>query len=317
MMIKTIHPEAFMWASELQLQNIARTCAGLDLRTQEPLSRHTSFRTGGPAALMAFPRTPEELQLLLRSAAAEGVTPYLLGAGTNVLAPDAGLQALVICLKDALTGIRPEGQTGLQVFAGESLARTAVFAKNHALTGLEFAHGIPGTLGGGVYMNAGAYGGQIADCLVRATLLDAAGEPRVVPASELALGYRSSALMDGDWTLLSADFALVLAPPEEIRAEMERNMQARREKQPLEYPSCGSTFKRPPGQYAGALIERCGLKGCTVGGAQVSEKHAGFVVNRGDATSADVRALIAHIQRVVAEKTGVLLECEVRIIDNE
>ena len=150
MMIKTIHPEAFMWASELQLQNIARTCAGLDLRTQEPLSRHTSFRTGGPAALMAFPRTPEELQLLLRSAAAEGVTPYLLGAGTNVLAPDAGLQALVICLKDALTGIRPEGQTGLQVFAGESLARTAVFAKNHALTGLEFAHGIPGTLGGGV-----------------------------------------------------------------------------------------------------------------------------------------------------------------------
>lgn len=160
MMIKTIHPEAFMWASELQLQNIARTCAGLDLRTQEPLSRHTSFRTGGPATLMAFPRTPEELQLLLRSAAAEGVTPYLLGAGTNVLAPDAGLQALVICLKDALTGIRPEGQTGLQVFAGESLARTAVFAKNHALTGLEFAHGIPGTLGGGVYMNAGATAGK-------------------------------------------------------------------------------------------------------------------------------------------------------------
>lgn len=306
-----------MWASELQLQNIARTCAGLDLRTQEPLSRHTSFRTGGPAALMAFPRTPEELQLLLRSAAAEGVTPYLLGAGTNVLAPDAGLQALVICLKDALTGIRPEGQTGLQVFAGESLARTAVFAKNHALTGLEFAHGIPGTLGGGVYMNAGAYGGQIADCLERATLLDDTGEMLVLPASELALGYRSSALMDGGLTLLSADFRLAPASPESIRAEMDGNMRARREKQPLEYPSCGSTFKRPPGHFAGALIEQCGLKGYTVGGAQVSEKHAGFVINRGGATSADVLALIGHIQRVVREKTGVSLACEVRIIENE
>ena len=191
-MIKTIHPEAFMWASELQLQNIARTCAGLDLRTQEPLSRHTSFRTGGPAALMAFPRTPEELQLLLRSAAAEGVTPYLLGAGTNVLAPDAGLQALVICLRDALTGIRPEGQTGLQVFAGESLARTAVFAKNHALTGLEFAHGIPGTLGGGVYMNAGAYGGEMKQVVTSVTVFRMDGTEQMLSAEASAFGYRTS-----------------------------------------------------------------------------------------------------------------------------
>ena len=281
------------------------------LRENAPLREYCSMRVGGPARLAAFPETAEELAA--RSSA--GGRRVVLGGGSNVLFPDEGYDGTVI-FTTRLCGLTADGCT-LSAQAGVPLSAAARRALECGLGGLAFAYGIPGTVGGGVYMNAGAYGGQIADCLVRATLLDAAGEPRVVPASELALGYRSSALMEGDWTLLSADFALVPAPPEEIRAEMERNMQARREKQPLEYPSCGSTFKRPPGQYAGALIERCGLKGCTVGGAQVSEKHAGFVVNRGDATSADVRALIAHIQRVVAEKTGVLLECEVRIIDNE
>ena len=281
------------------------------LRENAPLREYCSMRVGGPARLAAFPETAEELAALLRA----GGRRVVLGGGSNVLFPDEGYDGTVI-FTTRLCGLTADGCM-LSAQAGVPLSAAARRALECGLGGLAFAFGIPGTVGGGVYMNAGAYGGQIADCLVRATLLDAAGEPRVVPASELALGYRSSALMEGDWTLLSADFALVPAPPEEIRAEMERNMQARREKQPLEYPSCGSTFKRPPGQYAGALIERCGLKGCTVGGAQVSEKHAGFVVNRGDATSADVRALIAHIQRVVAEKTGVLLECEVRIIDNE
>ena len=281
------------------------------LRENAPLREYCSMRVGGPARLAAFPETAEELAALLRA----GGRRVVLGGGSNVLFPDEGYDGTVI-FTTRLCGLTADGCT-LSAQAGVPLSAAARRALECGLGGLAFAYGIPGTVGGGVYMNAGAYGGQIADCLVRATLLDAAGEPRVVPASELALGYRSSALMEGDWTRLSADFALVPAPPEEIRAEMERNMQARREKQPLEYPSCGSTFKRPPGQYAGALIERCGLKGCTVGGAQVSEKHAGFVVNRGDATSADVRALIAHIQRVVAEKTGVLLECEVRIIDNE
>ena len=281
------------------------------LRENAPLREYCSMRVGGPARLAAFPETAEELAALLRA----GGRRVVLGGGSNVLFPDEGYDGTVI-FTTRLCGLTADGCM-LSAQAGVPLSAAARRALECGLGGLAFAYGIPGTVGGGVYMNAGAYGGQIADCLVRATLLDAAGEPRVVPASELALGYRSSALMDGDWTLLSADFALVPAPPEEIRAEMERNMQARREKQPLEYPSCGSTFKRPPGQYAGALIERCGLKGCTVGGAQVSEKHAGFVVNRGDATSADVRALIAHIQRVVAEKTGVLLECEVRIIHNE
>ena len=281
------------------------------LRENAPLREYCSMRVGGPARLAAFPETAEELAALLRA----GGRRVVLGGGSNVLFPDEGYDGTVI-FTTRLCGLTADGCM-LSAQAGVPLSAAARRALECGLGGLAFAYGIPGTVGGGVYMNAGAYGGQIADGLVRATRRDAAGEPRVVPASELALGYRSSALMDGDWTLLSADFALVPAPPEEIRAEMERNMQARREKQPLEYPSCGSTFKRPPGQYAGALIERCGLKGCTVGGAQVSEKHAGFVVNRGDATSADVRALIAHIQRVVAEKTGVLLECEVRIIDNE
>ena len=205
----------------------------------------------------------------------------------------------------------------LSAQAGVTLSALARKALDCGLGGLAFAYGIPGTVGGGVYMNAGAYGGQIADCLERATLLDDTGEMLVLPASELALGYRSSALMDGGLTLLSADFRLAPASPESIRAEMDGNMRARREKQPLEYPSCGSTFKRPPGHFAGALIEQCGLKGYTVGGAQVSEKHAGFVINRGGATSADVLALIGHIQRVVREKTGVSLACEVRIIENE
>ena len=312
-MIKTIHPEAFMWASELQLQNIARTCAGLDLRTQEPLSRHTSFRTGGPAALMAFPRTPEELQLLLRSAAAEEVTPYLLGAGTNVLAPDAGLQALVICLKDALTGIRPEGQTGLQVFAGESLARTAVFAKNHALTGLEFAHGIPGTLGGGVYMNAGAYGGEMKQAAVRTAALSMDGAMRVFSGDEQGFSYRTSAFENLDMIIVKTVFRLLPGQTDAIAARMQSLMEKRRASQPLELPSAGSTFKRPEGAYAGALIEQAQLKGVRVGGACVSEKHAGFVVNTGGATAQDVRALIALIQKRVFETSGFSLQPEVRI----
>ena len=302
-----------MWASELQLQNIARTCAGLDLRTQEPLSRHTSFRTGGPAALMAFPRTPEELQLLLRSAAAEGVTPYLLGAGTNVLAPDAGLQALVICLKDALTGIRPEGQTGLQVFAGESLARTAVFAKNHALTGLEFAHGIPGTLGGGVYMNAGAYGGEICQICESVEVMDLNGNLSRLSNAEMAFSYRHSALENRTGIVVSADFALKKGNPEEIWAKMKDLIARRTASQPLDVPSAGSAFKRPTGGYAAALIEEAGLKGYQVGGAAISAKHAGFAVNLGGATAADVKALLSQVSEQVYQKSGIRLEPEVRI----
>ena len=298
-MIKTIHPEAFMWASELQLQNIARTCAGLDLRTQEPLSRHTSFRTGGPAALMAFPRTPEELQTLLRSAAAEGVEPYL--------------QALVICLKDALTGIRPEGQTGLQVFAGESLARTAVFAKNHALTGLEFAHGIPGTLGGGVYMNAGAYGGEMKQVVTSVTVFRMDGTEQTLSAEASAFGYRTSVYQTLPCVIVRASLQLQPGDPNTIAQTMRALMEKRKASQPLELPSAGSTFKRPAGYFAGPLIEQAGLKGQGIGGAAVSEKHAGFVVNRGGATTDDIRRTMELVQTRVLETSGVQLEPEVRI----
>ena len=292
-MIKTIHPEAFMWASELQLQNIARACAGLDLRTQEPLSRHTSFRTGGPAALMAFPRTPEELQLLLRSA--------------------AGLQALVICLKDALTGIRPEGQTGLQVFAGESLARTAVFAKNHALTGLEFAHGIPGTLGGGVYMNAGAYGGEMKQVVTSVTVFRMDGTEQTLSAEASAFSYRTSVYQTLPCVIVRASLQLQPGDPDTIAQTMRALMEKRKASQPLELPSAGSTFKRPVGYFAGPLIEQAGLKGQGIGGAAVSEKHAGFVVNRGGATTDDIRRTMELVQTRVLETSGVQLEPEVRI----
>ena len=281
------------------------------LRENAPLREYCSMRVGGPAKLAAFPETAEELASLLRA----GGRRVVLGGGSNVLFPDEGYDGTVI-FTTKLCRLSADGCV-LSAKAGVTLSALARKALDCGLGGLAFAYGIPGTVGGGVYMNAGAYGGQIADCLERATLLDDTGEMLVLPASELALGYRSSALMDGGLTLLSADFRLAPASPESIRAEMDGNMRARREKQPLEYPSCGSTFKRPPGHFAGALIEQCGLKGYTVGGAQVSEKHAGFVINRGGATSADVLALIGHIQRVVREKTGVSLACEVRIIENE
>ncbi|HAY62659.1 MAG TPA: UDP-N-acetylenolpyruvoylglucosamine reductase [Ruminococcaceae bacterium] len=278
------------------------------LRENAPLREYCSMRVGGPARLAAFPETAEELAALLRA----GGRRVVLGGGSNVLFPDEGYDGTVI-FTTRLCGLTADGCM-LSAQAGVPLSAAARRALECGLGGLAFAYGIPGTVGGGVYMNAGAYGGQIADCLVRATLLDAAGEPRVVPASELALGYRSSALMDGDWTLLSADFALVPAPPEEIRAEMERNMQARREKQPLELPSAGSVFKRPEGYFAGTLIEQCGLKGFAVGGACVSEKHAGFIVNKGGATCADVEALIRAVQDTVFQATGVELEPEIRRI---
>ena len=234
-----------MWASDSQLQMIIRSCGRIELRLQEPLSRHTSFRTGGPAAVMAFPKTVQELQQLLCCAADAGVEPYLLGAGTNILAPDAGLQALVICTKDALGGIRLTRETQLEVFAGESLARTAVFARQHALTGLEFAHGIPGTLGGGVYMNAGAYGGELRQVVQSVTALTLDGALRQFTAADCALGYRSSVFQRTPCVIVSVQLQLQGGDPDEIGETMRALMEKRKASQPLELPSAGSTFKRP------------------------------------------------------------------------
>ena len=287
--------------------------AGIELRENEPLAAHTSFRIGGPARWMAFPKTVEEVRTLLRLAREADIPVRLLGAGTNVLAPDRGVDALVLCLKDALRGVRlPEGNC-IEAMAGETLASVAVFARKNGLTGLEFAHGIPGTLGGGVYMNAGAYGGELRQVVRQVTFLHADGRLETFENGDCAFGYRTSVFENMPGVIVSARLALQPGEAATIEAEMQELMEKRRASQPLELPSAGSTFKRPAGHFAGALIQDAGLKGRGVGGAKVSEKHVGFVVNFDHATAADVRATIALVQKTVYETSGVRLEPEVRI----
>lgn len=287
--------------------------AGIELRENEPLAAHTSFRIGGPARWMAFPKTVEEVRTLLRLAREADIPVRLLGAGTNVLAPDRGVDALVLCLKDALRGVRlPEGNC-IEAMAGETLASVAVFARKNGLTGLEFAHGIPGTLGGGVYMNAGAYGGELRQVVRQVTFLHADGRLETFENGDCAFGYRTSVFENMPGVIVSARLALQPGEPAAIEAKMRELMEKRRASQPLELPSAGSTFKRPAGHFAGALIQDAGLKGRGVGGAKVSEKHVGFVVNFDHATAADVRATIALVQKTVYETSGVRLEPEVRI----
>ena len=292
---------------------IRQTMPDLKILEEEPLARHTSFRIGGPAAIFAQPATVDELSKLLRFLAARGISPRILGAGTNVLAPDEGLREVVICTKDALTGLRDLGDGKIEAFAGETLSKTAVFARNLSLTGLEFAHGIPGTVGGGIYMNAGAYGGEMKQVAMETTVLTMDGETRVFAGEAQGFAYRTSAFEDLPMIIVKTVFQLAPGDKEEISARMQELMDKRRTSQPLELPSAGSTFKRPEGAYAGALIQQANLKGVFVGGARVSEKHAGFVVNTGGATARDVKALIELVQKKVFETSGYSLQPEVRI----
>ena len=285
----------------------------LKILDEEPLARHTSFRIGGPAAIFAQPATVEALSELLRFLAARGISPRILGAGTNVLAPDEGLREVVICTKDALTGLCDLGGGKLEAYAGETLSKTAVFARNLSLTGLEFAHGIPGTVGGGIYMNAGAYGGEMKQVAAQTTVLTMDGETRVFAGEAQGFAYRTSAFENLPVIIVKTVFQLALGDKEEISARMQELMDKRRTSQPLELPSAGSTFKRPEGAFAGALIQQANLKGVFVGGARVSEKHAGFVVNTGGATARDVKALIELVQKRVFETSGYCLQPEVRI----
>ena len=285
----------------------------LKILDEEPLARHTSFRIGGPAAIFAQPATVEALSELLKFLAARGISPRILGAGTNVLAPDEGLREVVICTKDALTGLRDLGDGKIEAFAGETLSKTAVFARNLSLTGLEFAHGIPGTVGGGIYMNAGAYGGEMKQVAAQTTVLTMDGETRVFTGQAQGFSYRTSAFEDLPVIIVKTVFQLAPGDKEEISARMQELLEKRRTSQPLELPSAGSTFKRPEGAYAGALIQGANLKGISVGGACVSEKHAGFVVNTGGATARDVKALIELVQKKVFETSGYSLQPEVRI----
>ena len=281
-----------------------------------PLSRYTSFRIGGAARRMAFPRSGEELILLVSRALECGARPFVLGNGTNVLFPDRGVERLVVCTRD-MNGVEVgEADGEITAQCGATLAKAAVFAQKTGLSGLEFAHGIPGSTGGGVTMNAGAYGGEMAQVIKDVTVLFPDRGVQTLSGEEMAFSYRHSLLTEHpEAVVLHATFRLQPGDPAEIRAKMGELMARRKASQPLEYPSAGSTFKRPEGHYAAALIDQCGLKGLTIGGAQVSEKHAGFVINKGGATCDDVTALMAEIQRRVREQTGVVLEPEVRVID--
>ena len=285
----------------------------LEVLQDEPMSRHTTFRIGGPAKRMAFPSSREQLVLLMSFAKNYGANPLVIGNGSNLLVPDEGLDRLVIDTSANLNRVeRGSGNTVL-ADAGATLARTADLACKSGLTGLEFAHGIPGTLGGGVVMNAGAYGGELKDVVTEVTALYPDGVKVLTPA-ELDFSYRHSVFSAGDGIVLGAKVKLESGDPDAIKAKMDDLMARRKASQPLELPSAGSTFKRPTGYYAGPLIEGCGLKGCRVGGAEVSSKHAGFVVNVGGATCADVLALIEKVQKTVYDAHGVMLEPEVKII---
>jgi len=284
--------------------------AGMEVLCDEPMALHTTFRVGGPARRIARPSSPEEAAALLELAEAEGWPTLVLGNGSNLLAADSGLDTLVIHT-GRMDGLERAGERTIRAGAGLSLARLASFAQREGLGGLEFAHGIPGSLGGAVRMNAGAYGGEMRQVVRSVTAWFPGEGVRQLAAEELDFGYRHSVFCEKRGAVLAAELALEERDRDAIRARMEELGRRRREKQPLEYPSAGSTFRRPQGHFAGELIDRCGLRGARVGGAQVSEKHAGFLINTGGATCADVLALIAHVQRVVREKTGVELEPEV------
>ena len=283
---------------------------GCKVLENEPMARRTTFRIGGPARLLLEVQTPEALAALYHTCKAEGIPCFVLGNGSNLLVDDEGYDGVVLHLGEGFAKITRED---CDVIAGAGVKLTALanFARNNGLAGLEFSFGIPGSVGGAAYMNAGAYGGEMKDVLVSCDIVTAQGEIKTLTAAEMDMSYRHTALMSNESIVTSIRVRLTPDDPQAITAQMDDYMGRRKDKQPLEYPSAGSTFKRPVGYFAGALIQQCGLKGYTVGGAQVSEKHAGFIINRGGATAKDVRDLIAHIQKTVKEETGVSLECEV------
>ena len=297
-------------------KQLHQSCPTLELRREEPLFRHTSFRVGGPAALMALPVTRAEAAEAVRAAAELGVTPVYLGNGSNLLVSDEGYDGFLIKTFGGLNTISVDG-TAVTADSGVLLSRLAAAALEAGLSGLEFAHGIPGTLGGAVTMNAGAYGGEIVQILTSVTFLNEMGCVETIPASACGLTYRHSVFSDGKRMILGAELALAPGDPAAIRGRMEELGEKRRSKQPLDLPSAGSTFKRPEGYFAAALIEQCGCKGLRVGGAQVSEKHAGFVVNTGGATCRDILTLIGQVRSRVLEQTGVALELEVKTLGIE
>ena len=287
----------------------------IDLHCAEPMARHTTFRAGGYAAWYSAPETRDLLVKLICFSVSQGIEFRVIGNGSNLLVPDEGYDGLVIRTMPALDTIEWINNTTLRVGSGALLSNVSVAAAARGMTGLEFAQGIPGTVGGAVFINAGAYGGEICQVLTQSECLTAGGDMIALPAAQHEFGYRTSVYKhDISTTVMSADFTLQKGDPEKIRARMAELAASRREKQPLEFPSAGSAFKRPDGFFAGKLIEDSGLKGYAIGGAQVSEKHAGFVINRGDATASDILRLLDHIEDTVYRRFGVTLEREIQIL---
>lgn len=294
-------------------QKIKQQLSAGTLLEQELMSKHTSFRVGGPADLFVQPADVTELWNVLCLARQEKVPFFVIGNGSNLLVSDEGFRGMIVHTGGGLRNITVEGDV-IYAQAGALLSTVARTALEHGLTGMEFAAGIPGTLGGAVCMNAGAYGGEMKDILLDAEVLTQEGERLVIPVEELDLSYRHSVIFEKNYVVLAAHIRLSRGDQAQIRNKMNELAGARKEKQPLEYPSAGSTFKRPQGYFAGKLIQDAGLKGYTVGGAQVSEKHSGFVINRGNATAEEVLFLIKQVQKKVRQQFGVNLEPEVRML---
>lgn len=282
----------------------------------EPMARRTTMRAGGGARWLLMPENVAQAAEILRICHENGIKPFFLGNGSNLLVRDEGYEGVVIATGN-LPDLYREGVGTVVAEGGVLLPRLAAFAAEQGLSGLEFAGGIPGSVGGGVRMNAGAYGGEIAQRLVWVEYLDERGQLGRLKGEECAFGYRHSIFCQENWLVVRAGFALEQGDAAAIRATMAELNQKRREKQPLEYPSAGSTFKRPEGHFAAALIDQCGLKGLRVGDAQISEKHAGFLINRGNATAADILALMDQVRRRVRQETGVTLEPEIEILPKE
>ncbi len=293
------------------IETLKKVCG--DIKLNESMSLHTTFKTGGPADYFITPKTTEELKNSIKTLKDNNIEYIILGNGSNVLVGDKGIRGAVIMINDSFSDISFDGES-VNAGAGVILSTLSKACMENSLTGLEFASGIPGTLGGAIYMNAGAYGGEMKDVVKSVCYLDDNGEIKTLSVDELLFGYRTSFFKNKSYVILNAKIDLKMGEKKKIKEEMAELTKKRVSKQPLNFPSAGSTFKRPEGYFAGALIEEAGLKGYRIGGASVSEKHAGFVVNDKDATSKDILNLIEHIKKTVYENSLVELEPEVKLI---
>lgn len=300
----------------MDYSSLEKLCCELGVKYApgEPLSSHTSMKIGGECDILVQPDSEQALVEIIRLCRAQDMPYFVLGKGSNVLVSGNGYRGCIVLLSKEFSEVAVNGGI-ITAAAGASLKSVCMAALDNSLTGLEFAYGIPGSVGGALYMNAGAYGGEMKDIVKSCRYVDENGEYQEINADEMELSYRHSFFSGKKCVIVSVTMELKKGDKAEIKAKMDDLMGRRKDKQPLEFPSCGSTFKRPEGYFAAALIEECGLKGCTIGGAQVSEKHSGFVINKGGASFEDVMALVAHIKKTVKEQKGVDLECEMLILE--